>query len=187
MDYVNVSRKIHEHYNYPQDNICLTTKKLYTQHKINKYQNINTLFLNSNERVLLSHISRTHHRLRFSKAGGKVYESKGWKVSQNIVKSLYDFATRRNHQKITLLFGHDTTLFSIASIMGIDIDMPAFNGYFLFEKYPDSSIAVSYNRDPKTTCSIPKVWSLSDEYQRFDSLRFGKFSFDEFCSILRFP
>ena len=178
---------MHNFYNISySENIdkIIKTKGLYTQYVINKYYNQSNLLLSSDDLFRLRHISRLCHKYRFVDVSGEISNQKGHIVSSDILQTIRDFLD--DDSNVTIISVHDTTLFSLASIFGIDIEMPSFNGTFIIEDYGDK-IGFKYNHNPTRydiANTLPKIWEKDRYYVDYQDLNTGYFERDEFFKIL---
>lgn len=190
--YIDISSKLHKYYQIPDDypsNVekLIHTKALYTQYVINRYHNQGDLILSDDEVKRLREISRLCHKYRFVDSSQRVDRQKGYIVSSSIIDVISEFLDDPN-DNLTILSGHDTTLFSLASIFGIDIDMPSFNGMYIIEDY-DDHISFKYIRNPREIDhrhESSKRWSKEAYYLSYEDLDEGIFTREEFYDLLSF-
>ena len=90
---------------------------------------------------------------------------------------------------------HDTTLLAMAALLGVDIDAPAFTGYWAFELFAPSEasggqwqVGVCYNAHPEVKGSVESLQSrtlpLTGHYVPFQALPVGVNAADELLSYM---
>lgn len=76
---------------------------------------------------------------------------------------------------------HDTTILSLAALLKLDIDIPQFAGYFLFEIYDNDTIKIYYNSNSaKRENLVNKKWIIDGNIKSWNFLNSGKFTTEEF-------
>jgi hypothetical protein len=120
-------------------------------------------------------------RCLYIPTSGKISDNILGKKSSYLLHEIFRHSNS-NKYKFVQFSGNEDTLLSLSSLLGIDIEIPNFSSYFLFEIYTDNTVKVYYNSQPtvyKRSELFHKYWHSSEYYHKYSTLGAGSFTIKE--------
>jgi hypothetical protein len=163
-------------------------------HGMNAIPNTSGLTLSVQELEMIEEVFEEVSNLSFCSSCNSVSEDRGIKtagmINNEIGRLLSDVAEGSRIKTFQSFSCHDTTIHAITASMGLRLDEPPdFTSYILYELYSmpggQAIVKVYYNPNPCLyghASLSAKYWPASPVYQRWNDLKDGYFTLDEFIS-----
>lgn len=163
-------------------------KRIHTQIKIATVHNLEILPNTIGEKVTeqdIKYIDIIGNEVKsryYIPGDDKISDDCGASNASYLLNEIFRYIINSKYKFIEIS-GHDITLLSLSSLLGIKITVPEFGSYFIFEVYDNDTIKIYYNPDPiiySRKDLINKRWEISDMYQDWNNISEGEFTINEF-------
>lgn len=139
--------------------------------------------ITSDERELITQLSDSVYNHRFRPHDDDYSNQRGSSRCRMVMDEICRHI-RTGTIGMLIYSAHDTTLLSMAAMLGLRIPCPDFASYFVLEVY-DDYINVKFNprpREKSLTELEPIYWNQSDRFIHLDQCINQSFRIDDFCS-----